>query len=66
MNRYYLQVLGATAPISEPVVEADYFSTTTNSSTSSGYYAFFVGSDLVASYPIERTIIKRIDRNYED
>jgi hypothetical protein len=61
MKRYYLQVLGATAPISEPVVDAKYFSTTTNSNTSSGYYAFYDSDGLVACYPINRTIISKIE-----
>jgi hypothetical protein len=37
------------------------FSTQTNSSTSSGFYAFYDRSELVACYPIERTIISSIE-----
>jgi hypothetical protein len=40
---------------------AENFSTTTNSGTSSGYYAFYADSKLVCCYPIERTIIASIE-----
>ena len=66
MHKYYLQVLGSTGVVLRPDVIAEYFTTTTNSSTSSGYYAFFANKELVATYPIERTIIEKVERNYED
>jgi hypothetical protein len=43
------------------VVEADYLNTTTNNATTSGYYAFYIKEKLVACYPIDRTIITRIE-----
>ena len=68
MNKYYLTVIGAKTSW-DVVVEAEYFHTTTNGSTSSDYYAFygnFGGSrELVACYPINRTIITKIEYNNE-
>jgi hypothetical protein len=61
ITKYHLQVLSA-GIILEEVVEADYFRTVANNQTSSGYYAFHCGEVLVACYPIERTIIKKIER----
>ncbi len=62
MNKYYLQVLGANAPILEILVEADYFRSVTNNQSPAGCYVFYVNEELIACYPIERTIIKRIER----
>lgn len=41
-------------------VIADYFHTTTNSSTSSGYYGFYRNNEFVGSFPIERTLITEV------
>ena len=62
ITKYHLQVLGANALILEKLVEADYFRSVTNNQTSSGYYAFYADEELIACYPIERTIIKKIER----
>ncbi len=62
MNKYYLQVLGANAPILETLVEADHFRSVTNNQSPACYYAFYVNEELIACYPIERTIIKKIER----
>lgn len=45
-------------------VTANYFSTQTTNSSSTGFYAFYNG-DLVACYPIERTIIESIEKKEE-
>jgi len=62
MNKYYLQVLGANAPILETLVEADYFRSVTNNQSPAGHYTFYVNEEIIACYPVERTIIKRIER----
>ncbi len=62
MNKYHLTVIGASTSW-DVVVEAEYFHTTTNGSTSSDYYAFYSNGELVACYPIKRTIIGKIERN---
>ena len=62
MNKYHLTVIGASTSW-DVVVEAEYFHTTTNGSTSSDYYAFYSNGELVACYPINRTIISKIERN---
>jgi len=62
MNKYHLTVIGASTSW-DVVVEAEYFHTTTNGSTSSDYYAFYSNEGLVACYPINRTIISKIERN---
>ena len=64
MNKYHLTVIGASTSW-DVVVEAEYFHTTTNGSTSSDYYAFYSNGELVACYPIKRTIISKIERNEE-
>lgn len=46
-------------------VFAEYFHTTTNGSTSSGYYAFYCDGELVACYPIDRTVIYAIEKEEE-
>ena len=60
MNKYYLTVIGASTSW-DVIVEAEYFHTTTNGSTSSDYYAFYSNRELVACYPIKRTIISKIE-----
>ncbi len=59
MNKYHLEVIGSITR--HIVVEAEYFHTTTNGSTSSDYYAFYSNRELVACYPIKRTIISKIE-----
>ncbi len=63
MKRYYLQVIGA--GVYKYEVYATSFHTQTSGSTSSEYYAFYDGEVLVACYPIDRTIIVRIDEDAE-
>jgi hypothetical protein len=60
MKKYHLTVLTGAGTLTV-TVEAKSFSTTTNNSTSSGFYSFFGASGLVACYPIERTIISKIE-----
>jgi hypothetical protein len=60
MKRYKLIVIGADTSWDEEV-EADYFHTTLDGSTQSGCYAFFKDKELIACYPINRTIISKID-----
>jgi hypothetical protein len=57
MERYKLTVIGANDQIYDEV-EAEYLS---KSTTTSGYYAFYIKEKLVACYPINRTIITRIE-----
>jgi hypothetical protein len=60
MKIYHLTILGYSEKFWTEV-HADYFTTQTNSSTSSGYYAFYTGDGLVACYPIDKTIITSIE-----
>ena len=60
MKKYNLIVMTGDR-LDHYTVFAGSFSTTTNSSTTSGFYAFYYKSDLVACYPIERTIISSIE-----
>ena len=41
-------------------VIADTFRTTTNNSTSSGFYSFYLNDKFVGAYPIERTLITQV------
>lgn len=59
MKKYNIWLIGS-AGITYCDVIADCFYTTTNGSTSSGYYAFYDDKELVACYPIDRTVIKSI------
>jgi hypothetical protein len=43
------------------IVFAEKFSTQTNNSTSSGFYAFYADNKLVACYPICRTAIISVE-----
>ena len=52
-------IIGGTG-ITKSEVIADHFNTSTNGSTSSGYYAFYKDRELVACYPIDRTVIHLI------
>ena len=63
MKKYYLQVIGG--GVYKYEVYATSFHTQTSGSTSSGYYAFYDGKSLVACYPIDRTLIVRIDEDAE-
>ncbi len=42
-------------------VIADTFSTTTNNSTSSGFYSFYLNDKFIGAYPIERTLITKVE-----
>jgi hypothetical protein len=61
MNTYHLLIIGGHTSWREEV-KADSFTTTTNNSTSKGYYAFHANGELVACYPIDRTSITSIER----
>jgi hypothetical protein len=61
MKKYYLTIIGGSSSWDEVLV-AETFYTTTNNSTSSGYYAFHKDKELVACYPIDRTIITKIEK----
>jgi hypothetical protein len=61
MKRYKLIVLIGGGFTQTFDVVADCFHTTTNNSTSSGYYSFYDNTKFVASYPIDRTIITKIE-----
>jgi hypothetical protein len=61
MKKYYLIMTGGTNYWVE-TVKAEYFSTHTNDSSSSGYYAFYANGELVACYPINRTAIQKIEK----
>ena len=60
MNKYQLIVMAGDR-LDYYTVFAEKFSTSTNSSTSSGFYAFYADNKLVCCYPIERTIISLIE-----
>ena len=62
MKKYHLIIL-ASYTRWEVVVEADSFGTQTNSSTSAGFYSFYSNNELVACYPIHKTIIEKIEAN---
>ena len=60
MKKYNLTILASYSKY-DAEVYAKRFSTTTNSSNSQGFYAFYDDSELVACYPIDRTIITSIE-----
>ena len=62
---FKLHVLGASTGVYKYTVEATHFHDTTPNSSSSGFYSFYDGDNLVGCYPIERTIIYKIDENPE-
>jgi hypothetical protein len=68
MKTYHLSTIVGDS-VMETKVQAEYFDTTTFNSTSSGYYAFKNHKDgkdqLVACYPIDRTIISKIERDQQ-
>ena len=55
MKKYYLEVIGGSNPNQLYIVNADYLIIGTS------YYKFEVNGNVVAMYPIERTIIKSIE-----
>jgi hypothetical protein len=61
MKKYHLMVIGAQLVLEE-VIEADYFCSTINNISSLGYYAFYANKEIVACYPIEKTIITKIEQ----
>jgi hypothetical protein len=60
MKKYNLIVLAGYTHWTVTVYAAR-FNTTTNNSTSSGFYSFYDENTLVACYPIEKTIISSIE-----
>ena len=64
MNKYYLTVICASTSW-DVIVEAEYFHTTTNGSKSSCYYGFYINNKIIACYPINRTIINKIEYDNE-
>lgn len=60
MNKYELIVMTGDR-LEQYTVFAEKFHTTTNSSTSSGFYSFYANFKLVCCYPIEKTIISSIE-----
>lgn len=61
MKKYQLTILNGNWNLQRSVY-AERFSTTTNSSNSQGFYSFYDDSELVACYPIDRTIIDSIEK----
>jgi len=62
MKTYHLLIIVGTN-LRDAQVQAAYFHTTTNNSTSSGYYGFYDDKGrVVACYPINRTIISKIEQ----
>ena len=55
MKKYYLEVIGGSNPNQLYIVNADYLIIGTS------YYKFEVNGNVVAIYPIERTVIKSIE-----
>lgn len=55
MKKYYLEVIGGSNPNQLYVVNAEYLN------ISATYYKFEVKSNVVAMYPVDRTIIKSIE-----
>jgi hypothetical protein len=63
MKTYHLSIIVGTN-LRDAQVQADTFHTTTHNSTTSGYYSFYDDKyQLVACYPINRTIISKIEEN---
>jgi len=62
MKTYHLLIIVGNN-LRDAYVQADYFDTTTFNSTSLGYYEFKDDKDqVVACYPINRTIISKIEQ----
>lgn len=64
MKKYQIQIIAGNV-IYPYTVFAEYYHSTTNNSASSGHYAFYCDGDLVACYPMERTIIVSIENAEE-
>lgn len=64
MKKYDLIVLAGYTHWTVSVF-AEKFHTTTNDSSSSGFYSFYYEKTLVACYPIEKTIITSIEEMEE-
>jgi hypothetical protein len=60
MKKYKIIVLSGGGYSLEYEVIADYFKTETSSSTSSGFYSFYLNTDFICAYPIDKTIIKEV------
>ena len=65
MNKYNLIVLAGHTHWTVAVYGTQ-LHTTTNNSTSSGFYSFYDENTLVACYPIEKTIISSIEKIDEE
>jgi|688.fasta_scaffold412390_2 hypothetical protein len=65
MKKYQLRVFYGNYAENYSVF-AEKFDTQTSSSTSSGYYAFYCDNNLIACYPINRTIILTIEEMEEN
>jgi hypothetical protein len=61
MKRYHLTIIAGDRCWTARV-EAEGFHSTTSSSASSEYYSFYKNGELVACYPIGRTIIEKIEK----
>jgi hypothetical protein len=59
MKKFHLRILAGHSSWTE-LVEAEYFDATNNKGDYKGYYAFRANKEIVACYPIERTIIEKI------
>jgi hypothetical protein len=62
---YTLHILGASSGVYNYTVEATHFQYDIQHSSSSGFYSFYDGDNLVGCYPIDRTLIVRIDEDAE-
>jgi hypothetical protein len=60
MSKYELIVTLSHTHMNFEVI-ADTFSTTTNNSTSSGFYSFYLNDKFIGAYPIERTLITKVE-----
>ena len=56
MRKYYLTVIGPNTSWQE-IIEAEYFSNSTG-----GSYYFYSNKEIVACYPIHRTVIHKIEK----
>jgi len=65
MKTYHLLIIVGNN-LKDAQVQAAYYHTRTNNSTTSGYYCFYDDKDqVVACYPINRTIISKIERDQQ-
>jgi hypothetical protein len=63
MKKYYLHVISG--GVYKYEVYATTFQTQTFGSKPLGYYAFYDDKELVGCYPINKTVIVRIDENVD-